>query len=391
MYPILTLKSGKEDNLYFKHPWIFSGALSGIPKDIEHGSLVHIADTKGNILGTGTFSGTSMFAVRIFDFSKAKIDYNWIKNKIFYADSKRLIKGPGLTGYRVVFGETDMLPGLIIDRYMDVFVIQISTAGMNNLKDFVIKAIKELFSPKAIYERSDLPSRKDEGLEEFSGELFGKVEEPVEFKEFGIPLYSYPITGQKTGYFLDQKDLRKEIQKYSSDKKILNLFSYSGASGIYAMKAGAKSVHNVDSSKPALKMCEEHAKLNKIKASNFTIEQADIFKYFPLEDKPEYDMVILDPPALIKSKADTEAGKKAYHYLNRGALRLIKNNGIFITSSCSHFLTEEDFTFILRRVSIQTKVELSIIKIVRQSSDHPLSIYFPESSYLKTFIAIVKK
>ncbi|KKQ71340.1 MAG: SAM-dependent methyltransferase [Candidatus Peregrinibacteria bacterium GW2011_GWC2_39_14] len=397
MYPVVTLKPRKETNVIFRHPWVFSGAIEKIDETITNGALVYIKNANGSIIGTGTYSENSMIAVRIFDFNQTEINLDWIKNQITIANEKRILLGYGpkteTTGYRLIFGESDNMPGLVIDRYGNVFVLQISTPGTENLRDLIKQALIDLYNPEAIIEKSGMPTRKEENMEEAHEILYGELENQneIEFKENGHKFISDPINGQKTGYFLDQKDLRAKIGTHSKDKKILNLFSYSGASGIYAMKGGASSVHNVDSSDLALLLCEKHAKLNKIKSKDFTTENADIFNYMPEKDTNLYDMVIMDPPALIKSNKDIQQGQKAYHFLNRGALRLVKNNGIFVTSSCSHYMNEEDFSYMLRRASVQNNTSLSILNIIRQAPDHPLSVYFPESSYLKTFICLVKK
>jgi len=398
-YPILKLKKGKEVSLRYRHPWVFSGALddSGETsiKDISHGSLVRVSDSEGNILGTGTFSDKSMIAVRIFDFKNAVIDHDWILNKFNEALSYRQFMGYGsaeTTGFRLCFSESDSLPGLIVDKYEDVLVLQISTTGMELLKPIVIDVLRELFSPTAILEKSELPVRNEEGLKPFSGVLWGKFDEQVEFKENGLKFISDPLKGQKTGFFLDQKDLRSAIGKLSADRAVLNLFSYTGSMAVYALANGAKSVLNVDGSDWALEECFKNAKLNKIKKSSIKIEKADIFSWLtrPIHS-PEYDMVIADPPAIIKARNDIENGKKAYHFLNRAAMRLVKDKGIFVTSSCSHYLSADDFRMILHRAAVQNNLTLRIIGEYSQSADHPVALNFPESGYLKSYVGLVER
>jgi len=199
------------------------------------------------------------------------------------------------------------------------------------------------------------------------------------------------LRGQKTGFFLDQKDLRKAIAPLSKDKKVLNLFSYSGSFGVIALKNKAKHVTNVDVSEEALALCERNAKLNKIPKTKYSTEKADVFQWLSTRKDPEFDMVIIDPPALIKSNKDKDDGIKAYHFLNRASLRLVKDNGIFVTSSCSHYLTDDDFSLILKKAGIQAGVTLSILAKITQSPDHPISLYFPESEYLKSYICLVSR
>ena len=421
MYPIITIKKGKEVNVIHRHPWIFSGALVERPKNLENGSLVHVADEDGKIIGTGTYSSHSSIAVRVFAFGEEELTHDWFVQKIREAHDRRLLLGYGpkteTTGYRVVFGEADGIPGFVLDRYDDVFAFQMSTAGLDKMFEMILSAIREVFpDATTIIERSDIPVRKEEGLEERVRVHFGEEPGFVAFKENGWNGMADVMHGQKTGFFLDQKDARRAIADLADGRSVLNIFSYSGMAGVAAMKGGATSVRHVDSSEAALALCAEHAKKNRIDIEAFAAEQSDVFQWFnrasatllnlPLvrggnacppakgDDRGStgaYGMVILDPPALIKSKKDAEEGKKAYHFLNRAALRKVEENGVFVTSSCSAFMPEEDFAFMLRRASIQAGVKISILRVIRQSPDHPLSVYFPESSYLKTYVCRVNR
>lgn len=390
-----TLKTGKEANVGFRHPWIFSGALEEGPKEEAHGTVVRVVDRHGKVLATGTHSARSSIAVRVFAPGEATIDGAWIAARLREADGRRRLMGYGpgtdTTGYRVAFGEADHLPGLVVDRYGDAVVFQISTMGMDRFRTEVIDAIAEVLKPARIIERSDLPVRAEEFLEDVVAVHAGEGDAPADFLEHGLKFRADLMAGQKTGFFLDQKDARAELAKLAEDKEVLNLFSYSGAAGIAMMKGGAKAVHNMDASEEALALCAAHAKLHKIKADTFTTEQADIFQWLGERKDEERDMVVMDPPALIKSMKDAESGRKAYHFLNRAAMRLVKDGGIFATSSCSHFFSEDDLAYTLRRASVQAGITLDVLKVVRQSPDHPASVYFPESSYLKTFIFQVKR
>jgi 23S rRNA (cytosine1962-C5)-methyltransferase len=267
-----------------------------------------------------------------------------------------------------------------------VFVIQISTAGVDRMRSIIVAALTDVFSPAAIVERSDIHVRKEEALKDVVEVLSGELSGPADFSEEGLRFVADVLEGQKTGFFLDQRSLRKVIGKFAKDRDVLNLFSYTGASGIVAMKNGARSVLNIDSSAAALEACGRHAEMNGVEPHVFRREEADVFQYLSTKTEPAFDMVLVDPPALIKSQRDAEEGKKAYHFLNRASLRLVRDGGIFVTSSCSHYMNEEDFAFILRRASVQAGVRLDLLEIVRQSPDHPLSVYFPESAYLKSFV-----
>jgi len=391
-YPTIQLKTGKEASVGFRHPWVFSGAIEKIPSDVQHGDLVHVVDRNERVIGTGTYSKTSSIAVRVFEFKETKIDLKWFEQKISEAfDRRKIIILKDTTAFRVVFGESDGIPGLIIDKYEGVIVFQIATMGMDQLRDEIIEAIKTVFLPQVIVERSDVSVRKEEKLEPITKVHFGKLGGPVFFKENGLLFIADVLEGQKTGFFLDQKDLRKWLIGHAVSGSVLNLFSYSGGTGIAAIKGGADSVHNVDGSAEALALCDEHIKLNKISKTKFTIEKSDVFDFLNTHSDSRYSVVIMDPPALIKSNRDVEEGKKAYHFLNRAAMRLVEDGGLFITSSCSHFLSEEDMAFMLRRASVQAGIQLDILAVIRQSADHPLSVYFPEAAYLKSFVCRVHR
>lgn len=395
MYPILTLKTGKEANVAFRHPWIFSGAFEDIPESIKHGTIVQVADKHAKILATGTFSNRSSIAVRCFAFGEATIDRAWLTKGIKEAAERRETMGYGpdtdTTGYRVVFGEADNLPGLVVDRFGDVVVFQISTAGLDALREDVVAAITKALKPTCLIERSDMPVRAEEGLKDVVTVHLGKADDLVSFTERGIEFLADPVKGQKTGFFLDQKDARAALAKLAKGADVLNLFSYSGAAGVSMMLGGAKSVHNVDASTEALALCAKHAELHDISAKKFTTEEIDIFQWLGAGQEKKYDLVVMDPPALIKSMKEAEEGRKAYHFLNRAAMKLVEDGGLFATSSCSHFLSEDDLAFTLRRASVQAGLKLDLIATVRQSPDHPLSVYFPESKYLQTYIFRVTK
>lgn len=395
MYPILTLARGKEANVIHRHPWIFSGAIAGKPDALHDGAIVRVADERGRTLGTGTYSRRSSIAVRVFEFAEAELDRAWFARRFAEADARRQLLGFGpnthTTGYRVVFGEADGLPGIVVDRYGSVLTVQLSTAGAEMLRETIVNALAEVFPGAVIVERSDMPSRRDEGLEPRNETVRGELAEPVPFTEYGLRFLADPLTGQKTGFYLDQKDLRVAVRGLAADRKVLNLFSYTGAAGVAALAGGASHVLNVDSSASALERCREHAALNGFAPEIMESAESDVFQFLSTERPERYGMVLLDPPAIIKSLKDAEEGRKAYHFLNRAALRLVEDGGIFVTSSCSHHLPEEDLAFTLRRASVQAGVHLDVLAAVRQAADHPFSVYFPESSYLKSFVCRVRR
>ncbi len=393
MYPEIKLKPGKEANLIYRHPWVFSGALSRKPDNLANGSLVTVADANGKPLGTGIYSQHSQISVRVLEFAELAIDQQWFAQKFLAAEERRRTLGygreSGTTGYRLIFGEADGVPGLIVDRYDDVFVIQSAVAGVDRLKTDIVAALVTLFQPRAIVERSDLPVRHEEELEQVTGLLYGEIDAPVPFLENGLRFEADVIAGQKTGFYLDQKDLRREIMALAQGREALNLFSNSGSFAIAALKGGATRVLNVDSSGPALDLCYHFAEMNDLDKAKIEDSCSDVFSWLSERQPPSYDMIILDPPALIKSRSDAESGKKAYHFLNRAAIRMLRPGGILVTSSCSAFFTEEDFLFMLRRAAVQAKRGLHLLRYVPQAPDHPWSAFFPESKYLKSFICLI--
>jgi 23S rRNA (cytosine1962-C5)-methyltransferase len=395
MYPEIILKERHSATIESGHPWIYSGNLQPVPGSIANGAIVAVKGVDGAVIATGTYSTKSIIAVRVLEHGPAIIDREWIGNRIKSADSRRRMMGLGsddrTTGYRVVFGESDGLPGLVIDRYADVLAIQITTAGMDALTDVIVDSLVELFSPRALYERDDVAVRREEGLTLKAGPLYGDDPGLVEFGENGRKYLTDVGGGQKTGFYLDQRDLRQEISRLSSGRRALDLFCYTGAAGIAALAGGASSVHFVDASGSALDMCYRHAELNSLPIADVSTEESDVFQWLGSRSEPEYDLVMLDPPALIKSRKHVETGRKGYHFLNRAALRIIRDGGIFVTSSCSAFFMEIELAAMLRRAADQAGVRLHMLKTVRQAADHPQSLYFPEAFYLKSFICLVER
>jgi 23S rRNA (cytosine1962-C5)-methyltransferase len=393
MYPHLSLKPDKLASSAYRHPWVFSGAIASKPDGIHHGDIVQIVDGHDKVLGTGTFSNRGSIAVRIFEFGEAVINQKWFETKIREAFLRRTQMGYGpnteTTGYRIVFGESDSIPGLVVDRYEGCIVFQLATAGIDKLREPIIEALKAIFHPTLLVERSDLPTRKEEGLEEFTAIHHSESQGPIEFREHGLTFLADPVNGQKTGFFLDQKQLRLAIRKHADKATVLNLFSNSGSFSVAALAGGASEILQVDSSQLALDGTQAHLEKNNLDITKVTSECSDVFQWLGKNTQRTFDMVICDPPALIKTQRDIEAGRKAYHFLNRAALRLVNHGGIFITSSCSNHLSDDDFAFTLRRAASQSGVILHVLDSVHQSPDHPSSIYFPESVYLKSLVLAV--
>ncbi|MGL5830702.1 MAG: class I SAM-dependent rRNA methyltransferase, partial [Candidatus Altimarinota bacterium] len=312
--------------------------------------------------------------------------------------------------YRVIFSEGDGLPGLVVDKFNDVLVVQISTMGMEKMRAMIVEALVEVFQPEVIYERSDLSVRKLEGLtDQPVGVLYRKnedeeenVQKSVEILEYGLKYLVDFTDGQKTGFFLDQRENRwalrnkvAELTAGGAKLKVLNLFSYSGGFSCAALAGGAEEVTSVDVSEQAIKLCEKNVALNfpKLSSQNHLAVADDVFEY--LEDAEangeKFDVIIVDPPAFVKSQKSLENGLKAYARLNELAMRVIKPDGVLISSSCSAYLKTDDFRKTLFQAALRNKYDLLVLDQKVQPIDHPVSLYFPEGEYLKFLMTKVRQ
>ncbi len=395
MYPKLLLKPGKEHIMNSRHPWIFSMALQYYG-DIESGSLVDVYDSTGKkFLARGYYNSESQISVRILTRdSGEKINADFFVQR-FAALKKmreRFIDTKKTNGYRLCFGESDDMPGLIVDRYNKVLVIQIHTLGMDLMKRDIVSALKAVFNPESIYERSDIGVRTQEGLtDQPKGLLFGKqLEKEMEFMENGIPMLVNIEEGQKTGMFLDQRENRKALQAYVKDKNVLNCFCYTGGFSLYAALAGAKRVTSVDSSGPALETAKRNFELNGLPAEKHEFLDRDVFDL--LEEyrskRTEFDVIVLDPPAFVKNQKSLKKGLQGYTFINERALRLLPPGGILVSSSCSAHVTDEMFQKMLAMAASKANCTLKVLEIRNQPIDHPFNLFFPEGKYLKYFVML---
>ncbi len=406
--PELKLKSGREKSLHFRHPWIFSGALElgsvgasgslvgsdNSHKILEDGTVVDIVAADGRFLARGYYNSKSNIAVRVLTFEQEEIDLEFFKKKMQAAwDYRKEYVGDDTMAYRVVFAESDGLPGLIVDKYGEYLVVQIHTLGMEHLKALVVDSLIAIFKPKAIYERSDVNVRKQDGLTTMpQGLLYGKLPKVakgrIEIEEHGVKFLVDVVEGQKTGFFLDQRENRLALQKYVSGKKVLNLFAYTGGFSCYALAAGAESVVSVDISVEASKLCDENVALNRFKKGTHKSVTSDVFAYLDkaFDKKEVFDVVIVDPPAFVKSQKDLETALKAYTLLNAQALKVLRKGGLLVSSSCSSYVTPELFQKALFQAAMRGGNDLIILEQRSQPFDHPLRLFFPEGQYLKFFV-----
>lgn len=380
------LKKGREKALLRGHPWVFSGALASLPQVLP-GTILPIYSAEGQFLAQGYFNPGNSLVGRILSFEEGKIEELLSKQLLQAISMRKQLFGPETNSYRLINGEGDGIPGLIVDFYNGYLAIQIHTRGIDNLKTFFIEQLIELIQPKGIYEKSNSPSRQEDGLQPTEGLLYGEVPDTIEILENGLKFTVSLPTGQKTGFFLDQRSMRAQIGELAKGRKVLNCFAYSGGFSIYALNRGALSVTSVDSCAKACALAEQNSLLNN--HQNHTAVQSDVFEFLE-RDNFDWDLVILDPPAFAKRKGNVEHALKGYQKLNEKVLRKLPPNSLLLTCSCSHFVDETLFQLAIFTASRRAGRVVQIIGGHRQAPDHPISINHPEGGYLKSLLLFVQ-
>lgn len=389
----VVLKSGKVQSLFRRHPWIFSGAIKRIEGPVTEGSLVKVTDNKGNFLATGHYQIGSI-AVRIISFEDTVIDYNFWKNKILAAYRLRLFLGltenPETNTFRLVNAEGDDLPGLIIDYYNGTAVTQFHSIGLYLNKDMIVQALKEVLNEKleTVYDKSEGTIPFKAAIKPADGYILGQSSNP-EVLEYGNRFFVDWTTGQKTGFFIDQRENRKLLQQYAGGKHVLNLFCYTGGFSVYALRGGAGLVHSVDSSSPAIALTNKNVALNFPGASNHVAYTDDAFKFLDNIDN-KYDLIILDPPAFAKHNDALHNALQGYKRLNQKALEKVQKGGLLFTFSCSQVVSKENFLKSVFAASVNAHRKVSILHRLTQPPDHAVSIYHPEGEYLKGLVLYVE-
>lgn len=384
------LKAGKDKAIRNRHHWIFSGAVAKLP-EFSDGSCLPVHGNDGSLLGWGYFNQKAKIIGRMVSFDDT-LPLIAVRKHLEAALVLRtiLFKGNKTTAYRLVNGEGDLLPGLIVDKYNDVLVVQISTLGMDQLRDYIVELLIELVQPHCIFEKSQLPSRKEEGLTDVQGVLFGKVPtHDVEIVENGLRFNVSILQGQKTGFFLDHREMRESICSYSKGRRVLNCFAYTGGFSVYAAAGGASVVDSVDISKAAILTAEENMILNGFPSKMYRCITADVFQFLR-ESVLDYDLVILDPPAFAKRQKDIVAACRGYKDINRIALQKMPKNSFLLTSSCSYYVDDNLFQTVIFQAAVEAKRNVKIIGRHRMASDHPINICHPESDYLKSLFLYVE-
>ncbi|MFH1367523.1 MAG: class I SAM-dependent rRNA methyltransferase [Elusimicrobiota bacterium] len=383
------LKKNEEERLNAGHLWIFSNEIQKIEGEPGIGDTAELFDSSKQFAGVGFYNPKSLIAFRLLSKKHVNIDKDFWKDRIERAVAYRKAVYPVIESYRVVFGESDALPGLIVDKYGNCLAVQFLSAGMEKNSGQIIEALKEIFKPAGIIAKNESSLRKLEGLEEKTEILYGSIPDTLEITESGLKFSVDLKGGQKTGFFFDQRDNRQVFSGYCKGKNVLDCFCHTGAFGICAAKAGAKSVMLVDSSKPAIEKTVENAGLNDV-AGTIQAADADVEEYMQVQKRSgkKFDIINLDPPALIKSRKNFFAGVRLYAKLNALAMELLEPGGILATSSCSHHLNRDAFLEMLREAGGKAGRQFRIMELRSQAKDHPVLLSMPETEYLK--FAILK-
>jgi 23S rRNA (cytosine1962-C5)-methyltransferase len=384
--PTLRLKKREDRRLRAGHLWVYSNEVDtkATPlKSFTPGQAVRVVASNDELLGTGYVNPQSLICARLLNtFNAQAADTEFFEQRIRHALAlrERVYNAPY---YRLIYADSDFLPGLVVDRYGDVLVVQITTAGMEALRDVIIAALQTVISPTGILLRNDGSMRELEGIDSYI-EKIGEVPDELVVYEDGLEFLVSLSKGQKTGWFYDQRDNRRRLERYVKDARVLDVFSYAGGWGLHAANYGAKEVVCVDSSADAVQHINDNAARNGF-ADKVSTLQGDAFECLRgLRDKHEiFDVIILDPPAFIKRRKDEEAGLQAYRRINELAMGLLSKDGILVSASCSFHLGENALQRILAKSAQSTKKYLQILERGRQGVDHPVHPAMPETEYIK--------
>jgi len=386
-FPKIILKKGKERPVHRGHPWVFSGAVARAEWDLSPGEIGEVYSGNGSFIGMGQFNPHSQIILRMLTRKKEVLNSSFFKERMLRAYDLREKGLQGKTNaYRVINGEGDFLPGLIVDRYKDILVLQCLTAGMERLKGLFIDLLVNHFNPKSIYERSDVPSRKEEGLHEAKGLVYGEdILEPVEIEEHRCRFRVDVKAGQKTGFYLDQRENRFSLREVSHDKKILDCFCYSGGFSIHAGLGGAKEITTIDSSEEALERVKDHFALSRLEKLFPRLIRGDAFEVMR-SLQPDYDIIVLDPPPFAKKKGHLTGASRGYKDLNLQAFRLLKKEGLLFTFSCSHHMDWDLFQKIVFAAAVDAGKNVQLLARRGHPIDHPVDLFHPEGEYLRGMV-----
>ena len=395
-YPIITLRRGKEESLLRFHPWVFSGAIATLPDGIEEGDTVEVRAYDGAPMGIGHYQIGSIAVRMLTNEAERAIDERFYTDRL--SDALRLRKALGLiradnSAYRLVHGEGDFLPGLIVDVYGHTAVMQAHSPGMHFARDIIAKALVAL--PEAgienVYYKSETTLPYKAQLDPQNDDIIGSCKSDVA-EENGLKFHVDWLKGQKTGFFIDQRDNRALLQQYSRGRNVLNMFCYTGGFSVYAIRGGASRVVSVDSSAKAIALTDANVSLNfpDNAAGIHSSKAVDAFKYLGEMNRGEFDLIVLDPPAFAKHRGAIRNALRGYQRLNALGIDKVARGGIIFTFSCSQAISREQFRLAVFSAAAQTGRRVRILHQLTQPADHPVNIYHPEGEYLKGLILYVE-
>jgi len=389
----IRLRNGKEESLLRFHPWVFSGAIASLPKDLDEGDIVDVISNDGRFIGRGHYQIGSI-AVRILSFEEREINKNFFAERLIKALQLRLTLNlirQDNNAFRLIHGEGDFLPGLIIDIYGTTAVVQAHSPGMHYCRLMIADALTELpgLDIRSVYYKSETTLPYKARLDPVNDYILGSFDSNIA-TENGLNFYVDWLKGQKTGFFVDQRDNRALLETYSKGRRVLNMFCYTGGFSFYAMRGGAKLVHSVDSSAKAVALTENNVALNFPDDTRHTAYAEDAFKFLDSMCKGNYDLIILDPPAFAKHRSAIRNALRGYQRLNYKAFEKISSGGIIFTFSCSQAVSREQFRLAVFSAAAQSKRKVRILHQLTQPADHPVNIYHPEGEYLKGLVLYVE-
>ena len=388
------LQEGREKSLKRHHPWVFDGAVANVKGRCRSGDTVDVVAADGSWLGRGAYSPASQIRVRIWTFDQQEvIDNAFFLRRIEQAWQlrQRLMQQANTNACRLIAAESDGLPGVTIDLYNNLAVLQLLSAGADKHRSKIVWALQKLLPDVAIFERSDVDVRSKEGLEPLIQPLHGDIPDEVEIVEHGVKILVNPHTGHKTGFYLDQRENRLAASRYAEQASVLNCFSYTGTFACYALNGGASHVTNVDVSQPALDMASRHIELNGFAAEQCSQVKGDVFEVLRNyhSKQQQFDMVILDPPKFVDSKASLKRACRGYKDINMYGIHAVKPGGILLTFSCSGLMEQSLFQKIVADAALDAGRRVQILEHLSQAPDHPVGLNYPEGYYLKGLVCVV--
>ncbi len=380
---VVKLRKTRETRVRGGHPWIYASEIETVDGAFENGDIVDVQDFRGKFIGRGFYNPASQISLRILTRNDEPCDRAFFAKRIQDAwDYRKLLCDPN--SCRLIYSESDFLPGLVVDKYADVLVLQSLSLGMERIKDMIADLLMEIVQPAGIWERSDVPVRRLEGMEQTTGLLRGEVPDLVDMRENGIIFGVDVKNGQKTGFFLDQKENRAALKPICRDARVLDCFCHNGSFSLHAAKFGAKSVLGVDISEEALVVARENARKNGLDNVRFEAHNCfDLLREYT-DAGEKFDVVILDPPAFTKNKAALQSALRGYKEINLRGLKLVRPGGFLVTCSCSQHVLPEMFQNLVNEAARDAKKRIRLVEYRTQALDHPILPQSVETKYLKT-------